>query len=269
MTKKKIQNKDTDKGSTQAIDAVVFGVVQGVGFRPFVYRIAKDLGYAGWVKNIGFGVEIHLESKTRRDFRDFWDAFDEHKPPLAHIENIKINQANFINCKDFLIKKSKAGESFVFISPDISVCKDCHQEMMDPADRRFHYPFINCTDCGPRYTIVRALPYDRKTTTMERFAMCADCRCEYENPIDRRYHAQPIACPVCGPEISLINAKRRTPIKGGVKRAASLIERGKILAVKGLGGFHLVCDPCAPEAVIRLRQIKERKTKPLALMARI
>lgn len=266
MSKKKIQNKDKSHG--QAINAVVFGVVQGVGFRPFVYRIAKDLGHTGWVKNIGFGVEIHLESKTRPDFKDFWDAFDENKPPLAQIENIKITPAEFLNCKDFLIKKSKAGESFVFISPDISVCADCHIEMMDPSNRRFHYPFINCTDCGPRYTIVRTLPYDRKTTTMECFEMCADCRREYENPFDRRYHAQPIACPVCGPEISLINAKTRKPIKGDVKKAALLIKSGKILTVKGLGGFHLVCDPFVPEAVKRLRQIKERKTKPLALMAR-
>jgi len=262
--------RSNDKGSGQAIDAVVFGVVQGVGFRPFVYRIAKELGYTGWVKNIGFGVEIHLETKARRqgDFRNFWDAFDKQKPPLAQIEDIRILPAEVVNCTDFLIKKSKSGDSFVFIAPDISICENCHDEMMTPADRRYRYPFINCTDCGPRYTIVKALPYDRKTTTMEGFVMCPDCRREYENPLDRRYHAQPIACPVCGPEISLLNTKTGKRIKGGVKKAASLIKSGKILSVKGLGGFHLVCDPFAHEAVRRIRQIKERKTKPLALMAR-
>jgi len=266
MSQKDILTRNKDHG--QAIDAVVFGVVQGVGFRPFVYRVATDLGYTGWVKNIGFGVEIHLETTTRQDFADFWGAFDEHKPPLAQIEDITIAPADFLGCRDFLIKKSKGGDSFVFISPDISVCDRCRKEMMTAGDRRFHYPFINCTDCGPRYTIVRGLPYDRPTTTMEAFTMCPDCRREYENPLDRRYHAQPIACPVCGPSIRLINARSGRAIKGGIAKAASLLKRGKILSVKGLGGFHLVCDPFAPEAVNRLRRIKERKTKPLALMAR-
>ncbi|MCK4932132.1 MAG: carbamoyltransferase HypF [Candidatus Aminicenantes bacterium] len=253
----------------KAIDVVVFGVVQGVGFRPFVYRIAKELDYTGWVKNIGRGVEIHLESKDKTDFKEFFTAFERDKPPLAQVEDIQVaSSSKFHNCRDFVIKKTKEGKSFVFISPDISICENCKEEMMAPPDRRHLYPFINCTDCGPRYTIVEDLPYDRDRTTMRRFIMCEDCRKEYENPLDRRYHAQPIACPVCGPHISLINAKTHKEIKGGVPKSASLIKKGKILAIKGLGGFHLVCDPFNFDAVARLRQIKERRTKPLALMAR-
>jgi hydrogenase maturation protein HypF len=264
---KKQRAKAKTKGA--ATDVVVFGVVQGVGFRPFIYRIAKELGYTGWVKNIGRGVEIHLEAKTKTDFEDFFAAFERSKPPLAQVEDIQIASFSQLhNCRDFVIKKTKEGKSFVFISPDISVCENCKEEMMSSEDRRHHYPFINCTDCGPRYTIVEDLPYDRDQTTMRGFEMCADCRKEYENPLDRRYHAQPIACPVCGPQISLINAKTNKEIKGGITKAASLIKDGKILAIKGLGGFHLVCDPFNYDAVKRLRQIKERRTKPLALMAR-
>ncbi|MBN1222864.1 MAG: carbamoyltransferase HypF [Candidatus Aminicenantes bacterium] len=256
------------KNIGSAVEAVVFGVVQGVGFRPFVYRLAKEFGYFGWVKNVGFGVAIHLEKRSEPEFRDFFDAFDKQKPPLAQVDDIRISPAKFLDCDDFQIKKSQEGGSFVFISPDISLCENCLKEMRNPSDRRYGYPFINCTDCGPRYTIVRALPYDRKMTTMDSFIMCENCRREYENPLDRRYHAQPVACPVCGPEITLINAKTHRKITGGVPKAAALIRKGKILAVKGLGGFHLVCNPFDSEAVKRLRRIKERKTKPLALMGK-
>jgi hydrogenase maturation protein HypF len=251
-----------------SVQIVVFGVVQGVGFRPFVYRLARQFKYTGWVKNIGFGVEIHLESAEKTDFKDFLRALQEEKPPLSQIEEIKLKPAPFLELKDFSIKKSKEGESFVFISPDISICESCRKEMMNPSDRRYVYPFINCTDCGPRYTIVHSLPYDREETTMKSFIMCRDCRREYINPLDRRYHAQPIACPVCGPHIHLQNARTGRRINGGIQKSASLIKQGKILAVKGLGGFHLVCDALNQEAVHRLREIKERKTKPLALMAR-
>ncbi len=260
------KSKTASQGS--AIDVAVFGVVQGVGFRPFVYRIARELGYTGWVKNIGRGVEIHLESRSNTDFEDFFTTFKRAMPPLAQVEDIRISRARFLNRRDFVIKKTKKGGSFVFISPDISICGNCRAEMMTPQDRRYHYPFINCTDCGPRYTIVEDLPYDREQTTMKSFNMCRNCRKEYENPLDRRYHAQPIACPVCGPQVTLIKVRTHKEIKGGIMRAASLIKEGKILAIKGLGGFHLACDPFNPDAVKRLRQIKERRTKPLALMAR-
>ena len=262
----KTKNKEREsKGS--AVNAVVFGVVQGVGFRPFIYRLAKKFHYKGWVKNIGFGVEIRLESEKKTDFKDFLKALQETKPPLSQIEETILKPASFSSLKDFTIKKSKQEESFVFISPDISICENCLQEMMSPPDRRFHYPFINCTDCGPRYTIVKSLPYDRKQTTMESFNMCEDCRREFSNPFDRRYHAQPIACPVCGPHIRLLSARTGKKIKGGIRKAVSLIKEGKILAVKGLGGFHLICHALNYGAVSRLRKIKERKVKPLALMA--
>jgi len=263
MNKKKHHHKE----KSQSVTAVVFGVVQGVGFRPFVYRLAHRLGYKGWVKNIGFGVEIHLESDKPQDFQKFFLALKEEKPPLSQIEKIDIKPAEFFNCKKFEIKKSKHRKSFVFISPDISVCDNCRKELIDPHDRRYKYPFINCTDCGPRYTIVRNLPYDRDKTTMAHFNMCHKCQKEYNHPLDRRYHAQPIACPECGPEVTLKKSSSGEKISGGIDKAASLIKKGKILAVKGLGGFHLVCDPSNKKTVERLRKIKKRKTKPFAVMA--
>ena len=258
---------DQKKLTGNAVDIIVFGVVQGVGFRPFIYRLAKEHNYKGWVNNIGFGVKIHLESEEKTDFNKFLKAFDNQKPPLSQIEKIDIQPSSYSGYKDFRIEKSKQGKSFVFISPDISLCENCLQEMMTTSDRRYLYAFINCTDCGPRYTIVKSLPYDRKQTTMKDFAMCESCHKEYTNPLDRRYHAQPIACPICGPHIRLIEAKTGREMKGGMKRASRLIKDGKILAVKGLGGFHLICDAVNYGAVQRLRKIKERKMKPLALMA--
>ena len=258
----------TKPESSSAIDIVVFGVVQGVGFRPFIYRLAKELNYQGWVNNIGFGVKIHLEADRKTDFKDFLRLLQKKKPPLSQIEDISVKPSVSKNCKDFQIQKSRRGESFVFISPDISVCETCLQEMMTPSDRRHRYPFTNCTDCGPRYTIVHSLPYDRPQTTMKSFAMCENCQREYTNPLDRRYHAQPIACPVCGPHVSLLNARTGKEINGGIQKTSALIKEGKILAVKGLGGFHLVCSATDHKVILRLRKVKERRTKPLALMAR-
>ncbi len=252
---------------SRAADAVVFGVVQGVGFRPFIYRLAKRFGYKGWVKNIGFGVKIHLESQEADDFNLFFQALTKEKPPLSQIENIDREPAEFSDCRQFEIKKSIHSQSFVFISPDISICENCRKEMLDPEDRRYRYPFINCTDCGPRYTIVKALPYDRAQTTMSHFKMCSQCQKEYTDPSDRRYHAQPVACPECGPEVEVKKSSTGEKIKGGIHQASVLVKQGSILAVKGLGGFHLVCDPFNKKAVDRLRKIKRRKTKPFALMA--
>jgi hydrogenase maturation protein HypF len=264
----KVRNPLPKASPGSSVRVIVFGVVQGVGFRPFIFRLAKRFGYKGWVKNIGFGVEIHIESATPTNFRDFIEAIDDEKPPLARIERVASKPARFLGCDDFQVKKTESGESFVFISPDISVCENCRREMSDPQDRRFRYPFINCTDCGPRYTIVKALPYDRPQTTMAGFKMCPLCAAEYHDPLDRRYHAQPIACPTCGPSISLRHAKTGKEVAGGILKAAALIKKGRILAVKGLGGFHLVCDPLNPKAVLRLRKIKARERKPFALMAR-
>ncbi|MEW5901743.1 MAG: Sua5/YciO/YrdC/YwlC family protein, partial [Acidobacteriota bacterium] len=257
------KNKD---GS--ALRATVFGVVQGVGFRPFIFRLAERFGYKGWVKNIGYGVDIHLEATLKTDFSEFLRALREEKPPLAQVESVASRPASFRRYADFRIQKSKEGRSFVFISPDIATCAACRHEIADPGERRYRYPFTNCTDCGPRYTIVRSLPYDRDKTTMAGFAMCPDCRREYENPRDRRYHAQPIACPACGPRVTLREAKTGRIRRGEIEEAVALIKRGKILGVKGLGGFHLVCDPLNETAVRRLRRLKQRQTKPLALMGR-
>ncbi len=259
---------DMNEEKASAVELVVFGVVQGVGFRPFVYRLAHELGYKGWVKNIGFGVEIHLEREQGAEFQDFLHLLQSKAPRLAQINDIQVRFASFEGLTRFDIEKSTQEESFVFISPDISVCENCYREMMDPSDRRHLYPFINCTDCGPRYSIVRALPYDRKQTTMKSFAMCPSCHAEYTDPLDRRYHAQPIACPLCGPRVRLLKAKTRKELKGGILKAVSFIQQGKILAVKGLGGFHLVVDPLNPKAIQSLRRIKARQRKPLALMAR-
>ena len=251
----------------KAVRILVRGVVQGVGFRPFLYRLAERFGYQGWVKNIGSGVELHLESRKKTDFGPFFEALEKDKPPLLRVESLDLRPASYEGHRRFKIKKSREGESFVFISPDIATCPACRREIADPRERRHRYPFTNCTDCGPRYTIVRSLPYDRPKTTMAGFEMCPDCRREYEDPSDRRYHAQPIACPVCGPQVALTEARSGNKIRGGIETAAVLIKKGKILAVKGLGGFHLVCDPLNPGAVRRLRAIKQRERKPFALMA--
>ena len=260
--------RGTSRGTADAVEVTAFGVVQGVGFRPFVFRLAERFGYRGWVRNVGRGVEIHLESEKPADFGRFLAALESEKPPLARLEKLGVRPARVLGCRLFEIRKTTGGPSFVFISPDIATCANCRQEIMSPSERRYRYPFTNCTDCGPRYTIVRSLPYDRANTTMAGFAMCAGCRREYEDPRDRRYHAQPIACPVCGPSLTLKHAGTGKTAPGGIDEAVRLISRGKILAVKGLGGFHLVCDPHSASAVRRLRRLKKRNTKPLALMAR-
>jgi hydrogenase maturation protein HypF len=258
----------TSRRTAGAVEAEVFGVIQGVGFRPFVFRLAERFGYRGWVRNVGRGVEIHLELAGVTDFSEFFAALESEKPPLARIERLSLRPARRLGCRRFEIKKTTKGASFVFTSPDIATCVNCRREIASPAERRYRYPFTNCTDCGPRYTIVRSLPYDRSNTTMAGFTMCADCRREYEDPRDRRYHAQPIACPACGPSLALRDARTGRKLRGGIDEAVRLIKAGKVLGVKGLGGFHLVCDPWNERAVARLRRLKDRKTKPLALMAR-
>lgn len=254
-------------GTRRAVSLTVFGVVQGVGFRPFVYRLAREMGLAGWVKNAGKGVEIILEASETTVFDRFIEALEKKRPPLALIERIDRAPARPRGLEGFEIRKTRRTAGFVFISPDIAVCDDCLEEIRTPGERRKGYAFTNCTNCGPRYTIVRDLPYDRKTTTMSGFPMCPDCAREYGDPLDRRYHAQPIACPACGPRLSLIDPATGRTLVGDISETAALIRKGRILAIKGIGGFHLVCDPLNAGAVRRLRRIKERRTKPLALMA--
>ncbi|HOW84491.1 MAG TPA: carbamoyltransferase HypF [Candidatus Aminicenantes bacterium] len=254
-------------GRRAASRLTVFGVVQGVGFRPSVYRLARRLGLDGWVRNAGSGVEIHIEGPGSA-VRGFPAALRSGLPPLASIERLDVRPARPEGRRGFDILSTREAAGFVFISPDIATCPDCLEEIGTPGARRFHYAFTNCTNCGPRYTIVRDLPYDRPRTTMAGFPLCPDCRREYEDPLDRRHHAQPIACPVCGPRLTLLDARTGRRLPGGIPEAADLIRDGRILAVKGLGGFHLVCDPFNGRAVARLRRIKQRRSKPLALMAR-
>jgi hydrogenase maturation protein HypF len=246
----------------------VFGVVQGVGFRPCVYRLATGLGLKGWVENAGSGVEIHIEGASARVGKKFAAALLRGLPPLAKVEKLTLRPAAVKGFRNFEIRKTRDAGGFVFISPDIATCSDCLEEVSTPGERRHLYSFTNCTNCGPRYTIVRDLPYDRPRTTMAGFPMCPDCRREYEDPLDRRHHAQPIACPACGPRLTLLDARTGRKLRGAIPEAAALVRAGKVLAVKGLGGFHLVCDPFDRKAVARLRRTKSRRTKPLALMAR-
>lgn len=250
----------------RAYRLIVKGTVQGVGFRPFVYRLASRLGFTGYVKNVGQGVEIFLEG-NQTGLEKFLRALKEEPPPLARIESVDWLEAEPEGRDKFIIDHSTQEESFVFISPDIATCSECLKEIETPGERRYQYPFTNCTNCGPRYTIVRELPYDRAKTTMAGFKMCPDCQKEYEDPLDRRYHAQPIACPKCGPAIVILEARTRKPVSTSLDYAVNLIKKGKILAIKGLGGFHLICDAFNLKAIRRLRKIKQRKTKPLALMA--
>ena len=245
----------------------VNGIVQGVGFRPFVYGLAREHGVAGRVANTAAGVRIHAEGPAASVER-FERDLSARKPPLAHVTEVSAEDAADEGLTDFVIVPSEGGETATLISPDMAVCDDCLREMRDPADRRFRYPFINCTHCGPRYTIINDIPYDRPKTSMAVFPMCERCRAEYENPLDRRFHAQPNACPECGPHVSLHRPNRaEVACDDPIRETAALLRAGKILAVKGLGGFHLAADAENPEAVAKLRERKRREEKPFALMS--
>jgi hydrogenase maturation protein HypF len=252
----------------QSSKITVRGTVQGVGFRPFVFRLAKQFGLAGYVKNTGTGVEIVLEDHGSLPITEFLRRLQSEKPPLVSIDHIKVAESSSIGFDNFGIESSSQEECFVFIAPDIATCPDCAAELLNPSDRRYLYPFINCTNCGPRYTIIETLPYDRTKTTMKTFEMCGECKKEYENPIDRRFHAEPIGCPKCGPQIKIVDSKTREIIIGGIDIVADFIKTGKIVALKGIGGFHLLCDPHNISAVKKLREVKCRSRKPFALMAK-
>lgn len=248
----------------------VNGVVQGVGFRPFVYGLAKKFELTGWVRNTSAGVDIELDGR-REILEAFIQALKDDAPPLAIIDDIQVTWQAAVDHPEFKIIHSEAvPQAFQPISPDVCTCADCLREMFDPADRRFHYPFINCTNCGPRFTIIKDVPYDRPYTTMASFEMCEECASEYANPLDRRFHAQPVACPKCGPKIWLEYKNGLEKVKVDSEKAISetqsLLARGKIVAIKGLGGFHLACDANNPLAVAELRRRKLRVDKPFALM---
>ena len=249
--------------------AHITGIVQGVGFRPFVYSLATGMGLKGWVRNTSAGVDIEVTGPEARLER-FFHEIREHPPPLARIDSLEIDVGAENGHTEFAILQSepRSGD-FIPVSPDVGMCADCRRELFDPQDRRYFYPFINCTNCGPRFTIIRDIPYDRPLTTMAAFEMCPSCREEYEDPTDRRFHAQPVACPVCGPQIWLEEDGRPAVRKDSaavIHAARQLLADGKILAIKGLGGFHLACDATNPRAVNELRRRKLRREKPFALM---
>ncbi|WZL72500.1 carbamoyltransferase HypF [Clostridiaceae bacterium 35-E11] len=246
---------------------VVEGIVQGVGFRPFVYNVAVKKNLKGWVKNTSEGVYIDIEGEEK-NIDCFLKELEYNAPPLSQIERIIIQEKSLKNYNDFTIEKSKDNENTItLISPDVATCKDCERELKDKHDRRYEYPFTNCTNCGPRFSIIKRLPYDRPMTTMKEFEMCPSCSSEYENPMDRRFHAQPNACHSCGPKVWITDEYgKKIACKEPLKKAIGLIKRGKIMAIKGLGGFHLVCDAKNKDAVQTLRNRKRRPTKPFALM---
>jgi len=260
-----------------ALSINVRGTVQGVGFRPFVYRIATEAGLHGFVRNTPAGVEIRVEGEN--GLRSFLDRLRRELPPLARIDDMRVRKVRPLFLSGFRIDTTRDGGSTVFAPADLFMCDACRAELQDPKDRRYRYPFINCTNCGPRYTLLLGLPYDREKTTMRVFPMCPDCQTEYESPSSRRFHAEPNACPTCGPVITFVDfslpAQQPPPHpllgKEGateIEKTVASIREGRIVALKSLGGFHLVCDPFQPAAVARLRELKRRARKPLALMAR-
>ena len=246
----------------------VKGIVQGVGFRPFVYQLAQKQALNGFILNDSKGVSIELEANEKTIER-FLEELQNNPPSLSRIDSLHVEELEPNGVVGFTILDSlKNSSAFTMISPDISLCEKCKTEMKDPHNRRYLYPFINCTDCGPRYTIIKALPYDRKNTSMQKFTMCKECQAEYENPHNRRYHAEPISCHNCGPTLYLLDKEGKEIAKNAeaLTLTCKLIEEKKIVAMKGLGGFHLVCDATSDEAVLALRMRKNRKSKPLAVM---
>ena len=256
------------------VQILVRGIVQGVGFRPFIFSLAQRQSLKGQVCNNTSGVLIDIEGEANAIER-FIAGIKASPPPLSLIDSIEhLGELRRANYTDFrIVESDSAGENFVPISADVATCADCLKELWDASDRRYCYPFINCTNCGPRFTIIDAVPYDRANTTMRDFVMCADCRAEYENPADRRFHAEPTACPACGPRLFLIDARgndifpEQPDAEEIIRQVRQLLLDGNILAIKGIGGFHLACDATNEEAVERLRQRKYREDKPFALMA--
>ncbi len=276
----------------ERISIKIEGIVQGVGFRPFLHRLAREQHINGWVQNTSAGLEGVLEGETA-DLEHFLAELKDSPPPLAQIESVRTEQLQRPSdtFEQFTIRESRMKAGATLISPDIAMCPECEAELRTPSDRRYRYPFINCTNCGPRYTIIESLPYDRERTVMKEFPMCHDCGNEYNDINNRRYHAQPDCCPECGPEVFYIEAAScpqhdksgltgRFPGICGIesspaltgndacRRSQELLSRGGILAVKGIGGIHLACDALNPDAVRRLRERKHRAEKPLAVMCR-
>ncbi|MEJ7785034.1 MAG: carbamoyltransferase HypF, partial [Solirubrobacteraceae bacterium] len=254
----------TRASTTTRLSIRVDGVVQGVGFRPFVHRLAAELGLSGFVRNDASGVEVEAEGPGEAVDR-LVARLTTDAPPLASVETLRTSAMAPSGQTGFTIEGSVRGAPAALVTPDAATCEDCLAELTDPADRRFRYPFVNCTNCGPRFTIVRGVPYDRPLTTMSGFAMCEACRAEYHDPADRRFHAQPNACAECGPRARLVDGSDDDGADA-VARAAALLRGGAVVAVKGVGGYHLSCRADDEHAVARLRARKHRGDKPFALM---
>jgi hydrogenase maturation protein HypF len=255
----------TDAG---ALHLVIGGRVQGVGFRPFIYRLATALTLRGWVRNRTGQVEIHIQGNNAA-LQTFARRLFQQAPPLAEPRLISCAPAAVTALQDFSVRASKnTGASEVHVPPDLFTCDDCVAELNDPADRRYRYPFINCTQCGPRYTLIRGLPYDRPATTMAGFSLCRHCRVEYEDQAKRRFHAEPVACPGCGPVLAFHPRGGRTVAgnTAALKACIEALHNGRIVAVKGIGGYHLLCDARSDVAIARLRTRKPRPDKPLAVL---
>ena len=245
----------------------VTGTVQGVGFRPYVYRLAGELSLGGFVLNDAHGVLIEIEGDATSVDR-FVARLPCEAPPLAVVERVLAEERVPCGEGSFAIRESVGGSvPDAPVTPDTATCEDCLRELFDPADRRFRYPFINCTNCGPRFTIVRGVPYDRPLTTMAGFTMCADCRAEYDDPADRRFHAQPNACAACGPSLRLLSSDGAYIPGDPLPAIAAVLRAGAIVAIKGIGGYHLACLAADEHAVAALRARKHREDKPFALMA--
>ena len=267
-------------GLSGRLKLTVRGAVQGVGFRPFIYRLATGAGLAGWVNNSPQGVFIEVEG-PRPALETFLLRLESERPPRSSIQSLEASWLDPVGYAAFEIRQSEVGGAkTALVLPDIATCPDCLAEIFDPHNRRYGYPFTNCTNCGPRFSIIESLPYDRANTSMKRFLMCPQCQAEYNDPLDRRFHAQPNACPACGPQLELWDRKGKplpAPARGAppvaseasreaLLAAAEAIRQGQIVAVKGLGGFHLMVAAHNDEAVRRLRELKHREEKPFALM---
>ena len=247
---------------------VVTGTVQGVGFRPFIYALAQRYLLTGTVSNNSNGVEIHLNTDCLT-FKQFLTAVEYEYPPLSSIDHIVYEEMEYQTFNDFqIIETQHKGDVTVNIPPDVSICSECERELFDPSNRRYGYPFITCTHCGVRYSIIYDLPYDRISTSMKFFEMCKVCEAEYTNPLDRRYHAQPIGCWDCGPTLELMDNVGRGVLTPTIDNVINLLKEGKIVAVKGVGGYHLMCDATNEEAVKKLRERKHRPSKPFAVMVK-
>jgi hydrogenase maturation protein HypF len=261
---------DASQGQHRAarLKMTIRGAVQGVGFRPFIYRLASELELSGWVNNTARGVFVEVEG-PREKLDGFLLRVEREKPAISFIQSLESSFADPVGYVGFEIRKSEGGEKTALVMPDVATCPECLREIFDPQNRRFGYAFTNCTNCGPRYTIIESLPYDRPRTTMKKFAMCDECAREYADPTNRRFHAQPNACPECGPQLQLwsMDGAVLAVRESALTDAAAAIKAGKIVGVKGLGGFHLMVDARNDHAVRTLRERKHREEKPFALMA--